>query len=254
MKSDLYFKKFGQSGRKIVILHGLFGSHKNWAGVATRLSNDFQVYVLDQRNHGKSRHFPTHSLLDLVNDLADFLVDQNIKRPILLGHSMGGMCVMKYALDHPQNVSALIVVDIAPRKYKAHHHKEFEVLGMDVAGFQTRKEIDQAMKKIHGSAQVRQFLMMNLEKDETGYSWSLNSPVLERSRTVENAKFKGNFAGPTLFLRGQESPYISLDDYDQIRNHFPDATINSIQGAGHWLHHSHQEVFLDKTRNFLNRL
>lgn len=249
--NPLFFQKYGQSGPEIVILHGLFGSSKNWASVANKLKNKFQVYVIDQRNHGESNHHSTHSLDDLVQDLCDFINLQKIQKPILLGHSMGGMCAMSFALANPENISALIVVDIAPKKYTFHHQKEFELLHLDVSGFRSRKEIENAMKEIHESSEVIQFLMMNLDRNDSGFQWKINTPVLEAAHLVENAEFHGEYSGPALFLKGQVSPYITQGDFETIHNYFPASKIVTIAEAGHWMHHSHQQIFLKEVLDFL---
>ena len=159
----LHYHDFGGQGDPIVILHGLFASSKNWTSVGQFLKSSGSPYALDARNHGDSPHADSHNLSDLVEDLKVWLHDNDIERPTLLGHSMGGLTAMGYALSYPESVGALIVVDIIPRSYHTDFTAELNALSLDLSPYNDRNQIDEAMASLVPNKRVRQFLQMNIK-------------------------------------------------------------------------------------------
>lgn len=238
--------------KSILILHGLFGSSKNWISISKKLNSFFNVYALDLRNHGNSPHSKSHSLDDLILDIEQFILEKNLQKPILLGHSMGGLVTMGVALKNSCELEKIIVVDIAPKIYLPAHQKEFLVLKTDVSKFTTREEINQYLKNIHPDEAIRQFLMMNLEKTENGYKWKINVEALEKGTYLEDIKNwegKNSFV-KALFIRALDSDYIQNEDYRLIYNFFPNAKIKELKG-NHWIHYSNEKDFLNTVLDFL---
>lgn len=257
----------------VVILHGLFGSSRNWTSVATALAKLTEVYSIDQRNHGDSPHADTHTLADLREDLRAWLEQHNVARPIVIGHSMGGMAAMAFALRYPEALSGLVVVDIAPRRYPPHHTQEFAGLSLDVSQCASRADVDAQMKPIVPDPTVRQFLQMNLARrpDNQGYYWKINVPALKAATHTDGLESAGDhasgesnqttnantnsssstYSGPTLFVRGGTSDYIRPEDTATIENFFPRAQIHTIEGHGHWLHYTAMQEFLASVEKFL---
>jgi pimeloyl-ACP methyl ester carboxylesterase len=255
MTVKLNYTKFGERNRSLIILHGLFGSSKNWITFARTLSQDLSVYALDLRNHGDSPHTDTHSLDDLREDLKYFIDFHKIEKPILLGHSMGGLAVMALALKYPEIAQSIIIEDIAPRNYVPHHENEFQTLNRDLSKFHSRNEIDEAMSEYIKNKSIRQFLQMNLERMENGYRWKLNIPILEKSTLIEEfAGYEGcTYSGPALFVTGGLSEYVKMNDHTIIQKYFPASEIITIPEADHWLHYSSAEKFLSLVKDFLNQ-
>ena len=244
------------SGAPLVILHGLFGSHKNWQTVGRELAFTHHVYLLDQRNHGDSFHANTHEINDLIEDLKNWLEHLKLKQIILLGHSMGGLVACGFALQYPEFVSSLIVVDIAPRSYTFGYQKEFEALSLDISKFTSLAEIDQAMEKILESKLLRQFLQMNLNRHEFGfgYYWSVNVPILKNTYTREFSVPNDvdiTYPKKTLFIKGGQSNFIQEQDIPLIKKYFPKSTIEIIPKGDHWLHHSQYEAFVRVVKDFI---
>ena len=253
MYASLNYSKFGENGSTLIILHGLFGSSKNWTTFARTLSQNMTVYALDLRNHGDSPHTETHTLFDLREDLKYFIKNHKIRKPVLLGHSMGGLAVMAFALEYPEIAQSVIIEDIAPKNYLPLHENEFRALRMDVSKYESRNKIDEEMSEYVKNKSIRQFLQMNLEKLENGYRWKLNVPVLENSScTEEFSEYEGrSFSGPSLFVSGGLSYYVKESDHAAIKKYFPNADIHVIHDADHWLHHSNAEKFLSLVKYFL---
>ncbi len=249
---ELYFRDFGGEDRLIVILHGLFGSSKNWVGVGRFLTAFGRCYALDLRNHGDSPHARSHSLQDLIGDLGEWLDVHGEGPPILIGHSMGGLAAMGYALKMPERVRAIVVVDIAPRVYPYGHRREFEALKIDISACATRPQIDEQMRAIIPAPEVRRFLQMNIARTGDGFRWKLNVQALERSTVnADVAGLKGEYTGRALFIAGERSGYVRAQDHRRIMACFPNASIDTLPDADHWLHYSAADAFKQRLGEFV---
>ena len=114
---ELACNEYGEDGSPLIVMHGLFGSARNWAGIARALAETHQVYSLDLRNHGASPRASTMTYKEMAEDVAGFIDRAGIEAPIVMGHSMGGKVAMRLALERPDLLKGLIVVDIAPVTY-----------------------------------------------------------------------------------------------------------------------------------------
>ena len=74
----LHHRKYGKGGPALIIVHGLYGSGDNWAGIARELASDFEVYTIDQRNHGQSPHSEAHDYPSMRDDLKMFMDAEGI--------------------------------------------------------------------------------------------------------------------------------------------------------------------------------
>jgi pimeloyl-ACP methyl ester carboxylesterase len=252
----LHYREIPGIGNPILILHGLFGSSKNWMTTGKELSSIGPVYLLDLRNHGDSPHSPEHHLKDMVEDVLEFIEFHDLSSPILLGHSMGGLVCMLFTHFYPTLVYKLIVVDIAPRSYELNYHREFAALRVDPSKFKNRDEIDLEMAKHLPDSFIRKFLQMNLErKEEGGYRWKLNVDAIEKSK--QGFQFQipstSQFFGESLFIFGEKSEYIQTTDIQLIRNYFPHSHIRYIPEAGHYLHYTHASEFLRHVKEFSHK-
>jgi len=250
----LHFKQLGH-GEPLVLLHGLFGSGDNWFGVAPKLAEKFNVFAPDLRNHG---HSPHHAEMDyplMAADVEKFFAAQKIESAHVIGHSMGGKVAMQFALDFPARVKKLVVVDMAPRVYARAHDKIFaSLLALDLASFQTRQQIEDALAPEIPSLNLRRFLLKNLGRDEHGkFVWKMNlRGVAENySRLGEVLSAENQFDKPALFIRGGKSDYISAADELEIRRQFPAAQIQTIAVANHWVHADAPEEFVQRVLDFL---
>jgi esterase len=250
----LFYRELGE-GNPIVILHGVFGSSDNWLTVSKGLAETHKVYLLDARNHGHSPQSDEFNYSVMADDLKEFLSDHAIQKPVLIGHSMGGKTVMKFASMHTSLLEKLVVVDISPRYYKKHHDSILEGLkSIDLANLKSRQEADLQLSKFESDFGVRQFLLKNLYRDENNeFHWRINLPVIAKNidnvgeALDENIRIKN----PALFMRGAKSNYIKKEDEDLIRKIFADVRIETIEGAGHWVQAEKPKEFLEIVRNFL---
>ncbi|MFN0159537.1 MAG: alpha/beta fold hydrolase [Bacteroidota bacterium] len=235
----LHYRSYG-SGHPLIILHGLLGSLDNWATLAKRLAAQFHVFAFDARNHGRSSHSDVMNYDVMVEDLRAFMREHGIASAHLLGHSMGGKTAMQFAVEHPEYVNRLIVVDIAPKAYGRRHDHIFEALcSLDLKKFSHRKEAEEVLsQKIHEPATV-QFLLKNLVREEEGtFKWKMNLPVLKKHYDEISAGLSegAKFEKPALFVRGGKSSYILDEDRALIKKIFPRSNILTVKNAGHWVH------------------
>jgi esterase len=250
----LYFETHG-TGQALLILHGLFGSSDNWHSVSLRLSTHFQVFALDQRNHGRSPRALEMGYGLMADDLRDFMGAQGLSRAHVLGHSMGGKTAMQFALSHPAMTRSLIVADIAPRACIPRHHKILEaLLSLDPAAFQTRKEIEGVLARDIPDLSTRQFLLKNVRRAPGGgFYWRIGLEEINRNypRLSEAVGGAHPFEGPALFLRGERSDYLMESDLPAIHRLFPAAQMIAVPGAGHLLHAENPSFFVEKVTRFI---
>ena len=236
----------------LLIVHGLFGSAKNWGVIAKRLSNTRQVIAVDMRNHGGSFWSDVHDYPALANDLAEVIAAHG-GRADVLGHSMGGKAAMMLASSHPEAVHRLIVADIAPVGYgHTQVHLIHAMRRLELDGVSRRSEADALLTKDIPDAGTRAFLLQSL--DLPNKSWRLNLDVLEAEmlKIIGWPGSEAQFLQPTLFLAGGDSDYVTPNSRPAIRALFPKARFAKIPGAGHWLHAEKPREFEAAVRTFLD--
>lgn len=249
----LNFKSFGE-GEPLIILHGLMGMLDNWQTLAKYYAEEFEVFILDARNHGHSPHDPEMNYEVMMYDLLEFCHDHALSNANFLGHSMGGKTVMKFAQNYPEFVEKLIVADIAPKAYPPHHQKILEGLStIDFDEQTSRGAIDKHLQQFIPEPGVRQFLLKSTyweSKGKLGLRFNLSS-IKNNIDVIGEEVSDGQFDGDVLFIRGLNSKYIQDEDLPQIHQLFPNSKLESIENAGHWLHAEQPQEFLDKTLSFL---
>ncbi len=251
----LYHQELGKQGKEIVIIHGLFGCSDNWLTIGRALADEYKIYLIDQRNHGKSFHSSQWTYEAMAKDLHEFIEAKNLQNPILLGHSMGGKTAMYYACTYfPTKIEKLIVVDIAPKSYPLHHQHILEGLqAIDLQKLTARKEAEEILNHYVKEASTKAFLLKNLYREGEKWAWRINLPIIAEqiANVGEGLHTNLSFDEPTLFIRGEKSDYILDEDFELIRYYFPQARIETIPEAGHWLHAEKPQEFLEVVKNFL---
>lgn len=250
---QLYYQAYG-SGPPLIILHGLFGMLDNWHTVSKMLGAHFEVFAIDQRNHGRSPYSSEFNYAVMAEDVREFIHQRGISSANLLGHSMGGKTAMWVALKFPELISKIVVVDIAPRAYSSLHDAILDALtSVDWDRVSTRKDVDGMLSlKISDSA-VRQFLMKNLTRNEAGaFRWKMSLPVLAMNyrEVLTEVKTNAKFPSPALFIRSTKSSYINETDRVDIEQLFPNSTIVDFD-TGHWVHAEAPEMLSKTVMKFL---
>ncbi len=249
----LFSRELGE-GDPVVVLHGLFGSSDNWLTQAKLLGNHYKVFSIDLRNHGQSPHSDDFDYPAMVGDLHEFINDKALQNPVIIGHSMGGKAAMNFALAHPDKLSKLIVVDIAPKAYNLEHYTIAEGLkAIPVDKVASRNEAEEILSGHVPEPDVRQFLLKNLQRRSGGgFSWKINLPVIsdKLANVGADLQFPGKFDKPTLFIRGARSRYIADSDWHRITEIFPNAELKSME-TGHWVQAEKPQEFADAVVQWL---
>lgn len=250
----LNFRTLG-AGHPLIILHGIFGSSDNWQSQAKVLAEKYKVYLVDLRNHGNSFHADEFHYGLMSNDILALMEAEGLSEASILGHSMGGKVAMHVACRFPEKIRQLIVVDIAPRHYLPHHQQIFEGFhSVQLSALKSRKEADEQMAAKIGDFGVRQFILKNLYRNKEGqFSWKLNLSVIEKNIEQVGAALPEvyRFDKETLFIRGSKSDYIRDEDKATILKQFPKASIETVTGAGHWVHAEKPADLLAMVTDFL---
>ena len=243
-------------GHPFIILHGFLGMGDNWKTLAKQFSGlGFELHLVDQRNHGRSFHDTEFNYEVLASDLLNYCQHHDLKDCILLGHSMGGKTAMLFATLYPELVSKLIIADIAPKFYPVHHDAILEGLAsLNFQTINTRKEADLQLSNYVQEAGTRQFLLKNIYWVSPGVlGLRINLPALKThvSEVGEALPPSLSYVKECLFLRGDKSEYISLQDEGLIKSQFPEASMKIIANAGHWLHAENPVDFYESVSSFI---
>ena len=212
-------------GEPLIILHGLFGSSKNWKSLSEVFSKHFDVLALDLRNHGESFHSDIMDYPSMVDDVYQLLSQLGTKSCRLVGHSMGGKVAMLFPSKYPQLVSQLVVADIAPIAYDHNYDNLIDpIMALKLNELDGRGAVDEVLQADIEEAQVRQFLLQSLARDPSepdGWRWKNNWSAIKQHidkitgfpdsddatlNSVQPTVWKVNI--PTLFISGEFSDYV----------------------------------------------
>ncbi|KAK7925374.1 hypothetical protein WMY93_007684 [Mugilogobius chulae] len=249
-------------GTPLVFLHGLFGSKSNFHSIAKSLvqRTGRKVLTVDARNHGTSPHSPQLTYEAMSADLKLLLSQLRIDRCVLIGHSMGGKTAMTTALTLPSIVERLVVVDISPSQSATRTNFRFYIQAMqdvqissDIPRSTARRMAEDQLRRSVKEHSVRQFLLTNLMELNGHYAWRVNLDAISAhlETLLSFPHFETPYEGPTLFLGGASSAYISSDDYPEIQRLFPYADIQYIPDASHWIHADKPLDFISSIISFL---
>lgn len=255
MNKILYSKILG-SGKPLVILHGFLGMSDNWKTLGSKYAeNGFEVHLIDQRNHGKSFHSENFDYDFMATDLKMYFSHHQIKKAIIIGHSMGGKTAMQFACDYPDLTKKLLIADISPKYYPPHHNEIINRLNsLNFNEITSRSKADEVLAKYITDNGTRQFLLKNLfwiEKGRLDFRFNLKVLSTKMEEIGENISAISKYDGPTLFLRGDKSEYVTDADFTEIKRHFQNAALETIENAGHWLHAENPKQFFEKTMEFI---
>jgi esterase len=249
----LFFRQQGQ-GKPLIILHGLLGSSDNWHTLGKLFGEIFSVYLVDQRNHGRSPHNDEFNYKALTEDLEEFITENKIDKPSIIGHSMGGKTAMNFAVKSPESVDKLIVVDIVPKNYVVRHDRLIEGMkAIPLEEITSRDEADAALAGYEPDPAVRQFLLKNLSRNSVGkFAWKVNLPAVDQhlQEIGESMIYKGEFEGPTMFIHGRKSNYFEPGDEQLIKKIFPKAQFVMLD-TGHWVQVEKPQEFAQTVLDFL---
>lgn len=243
-------------GQPFLILHGYFGMGDNWKSLGNQFAQNYQVHMIDQRNHGRSFHADDFDYELLAEDLYNYIDHHDLENIILLGHSMGGKTAMLFAVEYPELLDKLLVADISPRYYQPHHNEILKALNsVDFSIHNSRKLVEDQLSNFIPEIGTRQFLLKSVywrEKGQLDFRFNLDSLTENNSEVGKALPSFTQFDGETLFLAGGNSGYITENEMPLIKAHFPNSEVVTIANTGHWLHAENPTKFYEKVMEFLN--
>lgn len=250
----LFYRKKG-NGKPLIVIHGLLGSSDNWVTISKSFAKNFLVFMIDLRNHGRSPHSDEFTIEAMMDDLLEFLKDQQLESAVVLGHSLGGWVAMNFAIRHPDKVDKLIIEDFTPQKYQNNLIGFMQwLLNWDISGIKSLREADRQLAEVFKELSVRGFIMKNLQRIKDGhFEWKPNLKAIYNHLDQVSGTLDENqtFEKPTLFIRGGNSDYIQPQDEGLIKKYFPQAKLKTIAGAGHWVHVDNSDGFVRVVIDFL---
>jgi esterase len=253
VEMNLHFRKIGE-GPAVVFLHGVFGSSDNLFTVSKQIAEaGYTVYTPDARNHGMSPRSEVFDYEHMAQDLNDFLENESIIKPVIMGHSMGGKTVLQFS-QHFDNYAKLIIVDIAPKFYPTHHDHIINGLrAIDLNKIESRKDAEEIFGNYVSDFGEKQFILKNLYRTpEGGFDWRINVPVISKNIYLigEEITLEKTIGVPTLILRGGQSSYVTEEDLQEIKNKYPLANLKTLKEANHWVHATAPVAFVDTVLQF----
>ncbi|GLR91776.1 alpha/beta fold hydrolase [Bradyrhizobium iriomotense] len=268
----LHYADWGNEGAPVVILvHGGRDHCRSWDAIARALQPHFRVLAPDLRGHGDSdwTRGGSYALTEYVYDLAQLVRTTRAQEVILVGHSMGGMVSLIYAGSFPEQVSALVVLDgvtVLPDAQKAPTHERIAkwVNQLDKLHDRTPRRYstleDAAAQMVLHNKRLSGDLALHLathgaQRNEDGtYSWKFDpyqrASAPHRLWPDDHVALWARISCPTLLLNADES-FLAGSRGAGLERYFQKARIETISGAGHWLHHDRPREVLGAIRRFL---
>jgi pimeloyl-ACP methyl ester carboxylesterase len=264
---SLFTLASGSAGPRVAYLHGLFGQGRNWAQIAKAVSGadgtESRALLVDLPDHGRSPwtdEFSFHGAAAAVVETLERAAPG--ERWTVVGHSLGGKTAMVAALERPDLVERLCVVDVAPRDYGgmarfSRYVEEMQRLPLDELTSRT----DAESRFQESNPGVKAFLLQNLRRHGDRWQWQHNLDLVARDIAAGADGRMGGwpvtagdyepYPSPVLWVVGGDSEYVTEDDVAPMRALFPLVRQVTVKGAGHWVHTEAPEVVIAALRRFI---
>jgi esterase len=237
----------------IVIIHGLFGSLSNWRSISRSLAQQYRIHTLDLRNHGASPWSDEMNYIAMAGDLKQYIRTNDLVSPHILGHSMGGKVCMALLQNFDIDIGLTFIADIAPVSYGHDHDNIIDSLNaLNLEDIHYRQEADQKLAQFIDSPLIRQFLLQNLKRGQSGFEWRINlNGISTNMEAIFDYPTGPKVDSRIIFIKGENSDYIQDQYLDQIMRQFPQAEFETIGNAGHWLHAEQPEALVQVLQSYL---
>lgn len=251
----LFFREYGD-GPPVVLLHGLLASSDNWFTIARLLSDTYRVIAPDLRNHGVSPHSDDFDFSLLSADIRELIERLNLRKPFIVGHSLGGKTAMELSLSFPDIPRAVVLEDIIPGETVPISGRYIRLLQeLDLGKVVLRRDAEERLLEKEKDRRVVRFLLKNLLRNEDGiYTWKANLDALlvNYEKLWKGLESDRSWDGPALFIRGGQSDVVPDESFEEILSFFPRAQIVTIGSTGHWVHGDAADEFVGHLRRFFS--
>ena len=260
-----HYLDWGGSGHPILFLHGGGLNAHTWDVACTMLTERYHCIALDQRGHGESEWSPVvdYGANTQKRDVEGFIAGLQLRNPVLIGQSMGGLNSIAYAIDHSSEIKGLVIVDVGPEINPAGAQR--------IREFASTPELDspeeflaRALKfnPIRNPAVLKRSLFYNLRQTPAG-KWTLKHDqrrASEQAARIAAAQREGiagavgNISCPTLILRGALSEVLTDEGAEKFARSLPNARWMRIENAGHNIQGDNPRGLLDALNPFLREI
>ncbi len=273
----LHYVDWGNSGGEpLVLVHGGRDHCRNWDWVAQRLSQRYHVIAPDLRGHGDSQWVSDghYAMSGFVHDLAQLVHGRSLAPLTLIGHSLGGNVVLRYAGAYPENIRKLVAIEglgpspkmlaqrnaiKGPEKLRSWIEANRAQAGRTPKRYPSLDAAFARMQEENKHLTPEQALHLTrygVNQNEDGtFSWKFDPYIrqfpVEGMTHYETNELWANITCPTLLIYGRES-WASNPAEDGRAAVFQNATVRSVENAGHWVHHDQLDYFMKLVDHFLN--
>ncbi len=264
-----HYLDWGTAGRHpILFLHGGGLNAHTWDVVCLMLRRDYHCFALDQRGHGDSEWEPTsdYSHDSQVGDVEGFLAKLQLKRPLVVGHSMGGFAALGYAVKHAETLAGLVLVDIGPELNQTGSKRIRDFIAMDRVLDSVDAFVERAMSfnPRRNPTLLRRSLLHNLRQLPNGkWTWKHDpnrmsigknfvEERLERAKQILDDVHK--ITCPTLILRGDRSDVFSDENASKFAKALPHGRWLKVPNAGHTIQGDNPAGLLDALNPFIKEI
>jgi len=259
----------------VILIHGLLGSKRNFASIATslslRLKKRRRIVAVDLRNHGDNEHDWREDMTyaDMASDVAGFMDEMGFDRAVLVGHSMGGKVAKALALTRPERVSGLVVLDIAPVRYRDEDQSWGDVkriiqaiASVSLEEGMTKRDVDSKLRSFVKDPALRAFVLTNIDSSTpSSLRWKINiRAIAQRLHDIAGFDIQADnnathlqYHGDTFFIHGGASRFVRHSHMSSIANYFPNHMLTTIRGVGHWVHAEAPDDTLALLERYLDR-
>lgn len=250
---DIHYLRTGGAKPVIVLLHGLMGSGACWTPVARVLEGELDVVMPDARGHGDSSapqrgyRYGEHA-----KDVVGLLRGLGLSRPVLVGHSMGGMTAALVASRNAELLRALVLVDptfLSPECQREVHASDVAEQHRRALGREKAELVAQARARSPGRAPELVEIQAEARLKTRLSAFDVLTPPNPAYRDVVSA-----IDVPTLLVIGDRSPVVSFEMATELRRINPRIRIELVTDAGHGLPFDQPEPLAEAIASFLRDL
>ena len=246
----------------MLLLHGMRDAALSWDIFAHAMSEEYRVLSLDSRGHGDSdRAGPNGYRFDrYISDLEALADHLDLTDMIVVGHSAGGRYAWSYAVEHPDRVRALVIVDIDPDPYNPQTASDLRASVAEPASWPTQDDFLAYLKtrRVHTpeDALRKQVPAISARTPDGNYVWKADIRIVTEYERPDLWESWGRISCPVLLVRGRQSTLLTHETAVKMRAALPSSQMRlaELEGGGHWFYQDFPEAFEITVRWFLDDL
>jgi esterase len=267
-----HYREWGDTRTKhaLILLHGYAETSEVWNEVAADLAREFRVIALDQRGYGQSARVADldYSRSRQIEDLEAIIDALGLRSVTLVGHSMGGANAICYAAEHPEMVTALIVVETAPEVLRS----GIESVRRLMATGDKFSSLEQAMEAFRpylpyaSSEQIERRVRGSFTVNDDGmYIWDFDPAFRDASvrppdadpgqrRVADLWDYADRIQCPTMIMRGAETDMLTPEAIQRLHRRIAGSRVSLIEDAGHHVPTDQPSALALNVREFLQSI